>query len=296
MSAAVSTAAPVARRRSQSSPWRDAWHRYRRNRMALVGGVFASLILLTAVLAPVIAPYSYSFSDISATLQPPSPQHLLGTDAIGRDLLSRIIFGARTSMTVGFLVPVIGALVGVPLGAAAGWFGGWVDFVFLRLIEAMTALPSILLALLLVTIYGSGLYHVALFLGITGWVGIARLTRAQFLSLRDREFVVAARAIGTPPWRIMLAHLLPNAAGPMIILFVLGIPSAMLGEAGLSFLGLGVQDPIPSWGKMISSSATYVQIDPLLGLLPILCLALTVLAFSFVGDGLRDALDPHALD
>ena len=296
MSAVVSTATPVARRRSQSSPWRDAWRRYRHNRMALIGGVIASMILLTAIFAPVIAPYSYSFSDISATLQPPSPQHLLGTDAIGRDLLSRIIFGARTSMTVGFLVPVIGSLVGVPLGAVAGWFGGRVDFVFLRLVEAMTALPSILLALLLVTIYGSGLYHVALFLGITGWVGIARLTRAQFLSLRDREFVVAARAIGTPPWRIMLAHLLPNAAGPMIILFVLGIPSAMLGEAGLSFLGLGVQDPIPSWGKMISSSATYVQIDPLLGLLPILCLALTVLAFSFVGDGLRDALDPHALD
>lgn len=289
------SAAP-SRRVARSSPWGDAWRRFRRNRMALIGGIIAALILLTAVLAPVLAPGGYEFTNLSATLQGSSALHPLGTDEVGRDLLSRIIWGARTSMTVGFLVPLIGTLIGLPLGASAGWFGGKVDFVVLRLVEAMTSVPSILVAILLVTIYGSGLVNVALYLGVTSWVGVARLTRAQFISLRGREFVTAARAIGTPPWRIMLQHILPNAAGPIIIVFVLAIPGAVFGEAGLSFLGLGVQDPIPSWGKMILEGGRYMELDPLIGLLPMLCIALTMLSFSFVGDGLRDALDPNALE
>lgn len=286
----------TVRRSRRSSPWADAWRRYRRNRMALVGLVIAAIILLTAIFAPLLAPGGYGLTNLSETLQGPSATHLLGTDEIGRDLLSRIIWGARTSMTIGFLVPVIGTLIGLPVGAAAGWFGGKIDFVVLRLIEAMTSVPALLIAILLVTIYGSGLYNVALYLGITSWVGIARLTRAQFIALREREFVTASRAIGTPPWRIMFQHILPNAAGPIIIVFVLAIPGAVFGEAGLSFLGLGVQDPIPSWGKMILEDATYMQIDPLIGLLPMLCIMLTMLSFSFVGDGLRDALDPNALE
>jgi len=293
----IITAAPAAiPRRVRVSPWRDAWRRYRRHRLAFVGGVVAAIILLVALLGPLLAPYSYVSSDLAATLAPPSPQHLLGTDTIGRDLLSRLIYGARTSMTVGFLVPCIGLLIGLPIGAAAGWLGGWVDVIVQRLIEAMTAIPSILLALLLVTLYGSGLPKVTLFLGLTGWLGIARLTRAQFFTLRDREFVKAARAMGTPGWKIVLLHILPNAAGPLIILFVLSIPGAVFGEAGLSFLGLGVQDPIPSWGKMIAEDANYVQLDPLLVLFPVICIILTVLSFSFVGDGLRDALDPTAVE
>lgn len=277
------------------SPWRDAWRRYRRHHLAFGGGIVAALILLVALLAPLIAPYSYVTSDLAATLQPPSAHHLLGTDAIGRDLLSRLIYGARTSMTVGFLVPCIGLLIGLPIGAAAGWLGGWVDVLVQRLIEAMTAVPSILLALLLVTLYGSGLTKVTLFLGLTGWLGMARLVRAQFFALRDRDFVKAARAMGTPGWRIVLFHIMPNAAGPLIILFVLSVPGAVFGEAGLSFLGLGVQDPIPSWGKMIAENANYVQLDPALILLPILCIILTVLSFSFVGDGLRDVVDPTSV-
>lgn len=287
-------AAPFTTTKPRISPWYDAWQRYRQHRLAVIGGISAIIILLVALLAPLIAPYSYVSSNLSATLQPPSPQHLLGTDAIGRDLLSRLIYGTRTSMTVGFFVPTIAVVVGLPIGAAAGWLGGWVDVIVQRLVEAMTAIPTILLALLLVTLYGSGLRNVTLFLGLAGWLGFARLVRAQFLTLREREFVKAAQALGTPSWRIILFHILPNAAGPLAVLFVLSIPGAVFGEAGLSFLGLGVQDPLPSWGKMIADNASYVQLDPLLVLLPVLCIIITVLSFSFVGDGLRDALDPTA--
>lgn len=296
MSAAATTISGRTKRQARSSPWGDAWRRYRRNRMAFISAFIAGLILFCGIFAPIIAPHPYDYSVLADTLQGPSAKYLLGTDEVGRDLLSRIIYGARTSMTVGFFVPVIGVVIGMPIGAAGGWFGGRVDFFVQRLLEGFTAIPTILLAIFLVTLYGSGLVNVTLFIGVTTWVGFARLTRAQFLALRDREFVTAARAIGTRPWRIMLSHILPNAAGPIIILFVLTIPGAVFGEAGLSFLGLGVQDPIPSWGKMITEGGQYMQSAPLIGLLPMLCLGLTMLSFSFVGDGLRDALDPNALE
>ena len=256
----------------------------------------AVLRSMAAVFAPLLAPTAYDYVVIQDILQAPSAAHVLGTDEVGRDLLSRVIYGARTSMLVGIVVPSIGVLIGVPLGAAAGWFGGRVDFFLLRIVEVTTAIPTIMVALLLVSVWGAGLDHLIFYFAIFSWVGIARLTRAQFLSLRDREFVTAARAIGTPSWRIITQHLLPNAAGPIIVVFVLGIPGAVFGEAGLSFLGLGVQDPIPSWGKMISQGSQYMQQSPLIGLVPILCIALTMLSFSFVGDGLRDALDPNALE
>ena len=260
----------------------------------MVGAFTGGFILFVAIFAPLLAPTPYDYAVISDVLQGPGVQHVLGTDEVGRDLLSRVIYGARTSMTVGLSVSMLGTLIGVVLGGAAGWFGGRVDFVALRLVEIMTSIPSLVIALIMISIYGSGLDKVILYLGLTGWVGITRLTRAQFISLRDREFVTAARAIGTPSLRIMLQHLLPNAAGPIIVVFVLAIPGAIFGEAGLSFLGLGVQDPIPSWGKMIAQGAQYMEQAPLIGLIPILCIALTMLSFSFIGDGLRDALDPNA--
>ena len=296
MSAIAVPRAAAVKPHRRSTPLGDAWRRYRRNRAALVGAGIALLILFTAVFAPLLAPTPYDYVVISDVLQAPSAAHVLGTDEVGRDLLSRVIYGARTSMVVGIVVPSIGVLIGVPLGAAAGWFGGRIDFFLLRVIEVTTAIPTIMVALLLVSIWGAGLEHLILYFAIFSWVGIARLTRAQFLSLRDREFVTAARAIGTPSLRIITQHLLPNAAGPIIVVFVLGIPGAVFGEAGLSFLGLGVQDPIPSWGKMISQGAQYMQQSPLIGMVPIVCIALTMLSFSFVGDGLRDALDPNALE
>jgi oligopeptide transport system permease protein len=295
MSAVV--AAPgtaVVKTRRPSTPLGDAWRRYRRNRTAFVGLVIAAFILFVAIFAPILAPEPYDYAVISDVLQPPSAQHVLGTDEVGRDLLSRVIYGARTSMTVGLAVSLLGTLIGVVLGGLAGWFGGRADFIALRLVEMMTAIPALIIALLLISIYGSGLDKVILYLGLTGWVGVTRLTRAQFIALRDREFVTAARAIGTPSLRIMLQHLLPNAAGPIIVVFVLAIPGAIFAEAGLSFLGLGVQDPIPSWGKMISQGGQYMEQAPLIGLIPIACIALTMLSFSFLGDGLRDALDPNA--
>jgi oligopeptide transport system permease protein len=281
---------------TRSTPWRGAWRRYRHNRTALVAGGVAILIVFVALFAPLLAPQGYEYSVFTEAFNPPSADHWLGSDEIGRDVFGRLVYGARTSMTVGLLVPLVGVIIGLPIGAAAGWFGHWVDFVVLRLIEAVTAVPYILVALLLITVYGSGLYNVTLFLGIVGWVGIARLTRAQVLALRDREFVLAARAIGTPPWRILLLHILPNAIGPIIVTVVLSIPGAIFAEAGLSFLGLGVQDPIPSWGKMISQEVRYLQLAPLLAIFPMVCIGLAMLSFSFVGDGLRDALDPNAME
>jgi oligopeptide transport system permease protein len=296
MSAIAAPHSVTAKARRRSTPLSDAWRRYRRNRAAMVGAVIAGIIIFTAIFAPILAPTDYDYAVLTDVLQNPGGAHLLGTDEVGRDLLSRVIYGARTSMVVGITVPLLGVLIGVPLGAAAGWYGGRVDFFLLRVVEITTAIPTIIIALLLVSIYGAGLDHIILYFAIFGWVGVARLTRAQFLSLRDREFVTAARAIGTPSWRIITQHLLPNAAGPIIVVFVLGIPGAVFGEAGLSFLGLGVQDPIPSWGKMISQGSQYMQQSPLIGMVPILCIALTMLSFSFVGDGLRDALDPNALE
>lgn len=278
------------------SPWYLAWRRYRSNRMALGGGVIAALVVLVALLAPLLAPKGYQLTNLSETLQGPSLKHWLGTDPVGRDLYSRLVYGARTSMTVGFLVPLMGTVIGVPVGAVAGWFGRQVDFVVMRVIELATAVPPLLVGLLLIALYGSGLFHIVLFLGATAWIGFARITRAQFLALRDREFVTAARALGVPPWRNMLAHVLPNAAGPIVIYFVQYIPLAVFAEAGYSFLGLGVQDPIPSWGKMITDGERYMQIAPLVGLAPMLCIALATLSFSFLGDGLRDALDTSVAD
>ncbi|HEX5414757.1 MAG TPA: ABC transporter permease [Chloroflexota bacterium] len=294
MSSIAATPRAIPRKAALSSPTRDAWNRYKRNKTALAGAVIVAVILFMAIFAPLLAPGGYEFSNLAETLQGPSGAHLLGTDEVGRDLLSRVIWGARTSMTVGFLVPLLSTLIGLPMGAVAGWFGGKTDFFVQRILEAMAALPTLLVAILMATLYGSGMTQVALYLAITGWVTMARLTRAQFIALREREFVTAARAIGTPPWRIMLQHILPNAAGPIIVIFVLSVPGAVFGEAGLSFLGLGVQDPIPSWGKMITEDGNYMQLAPLIGLVPMLCIFLTMLGFSFVGDGLRDALDPSS--
>ncbi len=276
-----------------SSAFKQATERFFLNRPAAIGLLVAGCFLLIAILAPFLARAPYDYSTLADALQFPSATYPLGTDAVGRDFYSRLVYGARTSMLVGFVVPTIALLIGLPLGAAAGWFGGWVDAIVARIIEFMTAFPSILFAVFLVSVFGGGLGKVILFLGLTGWVGLCRLARAQFLSLREREFVIAARAIGTPEWEIMLRHVLVNAGGPIIVSFTLGIPGAIFGEAGLSFLGLGVADPLPSWGKMIADAGPYASVYWYLAIIPIICIALSMLAFSFIGDGLRDALDPY---
>ncbi len=272
--------------------WRAAWYRYRRNRLALVSGVVAVVILAVAALAPILAPYGYATQDLNQSLAGPSLRHLLGTDELGRDLLSRAIYGAQTSMTIAIGAPLVGALIGIPLGIVSGWFGGLADFVTLRAFEVFTMVPQVLMALLLIALFGGGVVNLVLFLGVTSWVGFGRLSRAQYLALRDRDFVLAARALGIPTWRIIVVHVMPSAVGPMMVFFVQQIPATIFAAAGFSFLGLGVQDPLADWGNMINDGQQYLTFNLIVALLPIICIAMATLAFSFVGDGLRDALDP----
>jgi ABC-type dipeptide/oligopeptide/nickel transport system permease subunit len=281
-----------AGRQASASFWHAAWYRYRQNKLALVAGAVVIFILLVALLAPYIAPYSDSNNDLLHTLGGPSWHHWLGTDQLGRDTLTRVIWGARTSMTVAIGATTIGAVIGIPIGMMAGFFGGLFDWVSNRLFELFTMVPTILAALLFITIFGVSVWKLTLFIGITLWVGFARLTRAQFLALRDREFVQAAHAAGVPQWRIILIHIVPNGVGPLIVFYVQQIPSVIFVAAGFSFLGLGVQDPLADWGKMINDSVSYLPIDTTLVLVPIACIMIACLSFSFLGDGLRDALDP----
>jgi len=275
------------------SIWAEVARRFFANPLAVLGLIVASLIVFLALFADVLPLAERDFADFSEVLDLPSAKHPLGTDGLGRDFLTRIIHGARTSMLVGFSVPLISTLIGVPLGAFSGWRGGWFDFVLLRIIEIMTALPSILVAILLVSVWGAGIEKLILYMSLTGWAGGARFARAQFLQLREREYVLSARVLGASDLRMMFQHILPNASGPIIVGLMTSIPGAIFGEAGLSYLGLGINDPVPSWGKMVAQSQQYIQVYWHLAVIPTLLIAITMMAFTFVGDGLRDAFDPY---
>lgn len=272
--------------------WRDAMRSFFKNKLAVFGLAVVVMFIFMAVFADIIAPTPYYKSVLTETLKYPSAKHWMGTDAIGRDLLSRIIYGARTSLTVGFSVQLIAFGIGLPLGAVAGLRGGWVDFLVTRLLEVMTAFPNFLFAIFLMSILGTGMPNVILAIGMTSWIGVCRLTRGQLLALREREFVVSARSYGAGDMRIVFRHLLPHALPPLLIMLALGIPSAIFAEAGLSFLGVGINDPIPSWGKMVSESLGYIRVYWYMGIFPTVTIALAMFGFNFLGDGLRDALDP----
>jgi oligopeptide transport system permease protein len=269
----------------------DAARRFGRNKMALVGLFLVGILILIAIFADFMAPYAYDDADPVSALQFPSSEHWMGTDEVGRDVYSRILYGSRISLAVGLGVTAIALLIGVPLGLAAGLMGGPVDYIIMRLVEVFTAVPALLLALLLISVFGGGVFNVILALGIVAWLDACRLLRAQLLSLRERDFVLAARTIGVSNVRIALRHLLPNAIAPLIVAVSIGIPVAIFAEAGLSFLGLGVNDPIPSWGKMVGNAMAYVRVYWYLGVFPTLAIAITMLGFTFLGDGLRDAFD-----
>ena len=274
--------------------WQDARKRFFRNRLAVLGLLIVSSIAFLAIFADVLAPFDYDRAYFDRVLQKPfqHPEHPLGTDEVGRDYLSRLIYGARTSLLVAFAVQGIAVLIGVPLGVLAGYLGGRVDFVFSRLIEVMTAFPALLFAILIISVLGGGLRTIIVALSITSWIGVSRLARAQILTLREQDYALAARALGVREWQIMMKHLLPNALTPILVAVSFGIPAAIFAEAGLSFLGLGVNDPIASWGKMVGVSNAYVRVYWHLALFPTLAIALTMLGFTFLGDGLQDALDP----
>jgi oligopeptide transport system permease protein len=279
--------------RKPANLWRDAAIRFSRNKLA-VGALFVvGLFFFMAIFADVISPAPYDKTNLSQSRKFPSWEYPLGTDTIGRDQLSRIIYGARVSLSIGLSVQLIAVVIGVTMGAAAGFLGGWVDTLVMGTIEVFTAIPQLLFALFLLALWGGGITNIIVALGIISWIEICRLTRAQILSLREKEYIESARAIGVTNVNIALKHLLPNALSPLIISFTLGIPATMFAEAGLSFLGIGINDPMPSWGKMAGQSFGNIEVYWHLGLFPTLMIALTMLSFSFVGDGLRDALDPR---
>ena len=242
--------------------WRDALRRFTRNRLAMLGLLLVSFFVFLAIFADLIAPHPYDqvYFDRVRLFPLEHPEHPLGTDEVGRDYLSRLIYGARTSMTVGLAVQSIAVLIGIPLGGVAGYLGGKVDFAVVRLVELMTAFPGLMFAILIVSVFGGGMWMVILALSVTGWIGYTRLTRGQLLSLREKEYVEAARCIGVKQRRIIFRHLMPNALSPILVAISFGIPGAILGEAGLSFLGIGINDPFASWGKMVGVSNSYGRV------------------------------------
>ncbi|MFZ1752713.1 MAG: ABC transporter permease [Caldilineaceae bacterium] len=286
-------AVPVTLRKYRTL-WQDAIRRFFNNRLAVLGLAIVVCFLFLAIFADFLAPYPYDKADFTAVRVLPgvNPKYLLGTDEIGRDYLSRLIYGARTSMTVGITIQIIALLIGVPLGGLAGYLGGTVDFVVSRIIDVMTAFPGLIFSILIISLFGGGMWMVIFALSITSWIGIARLTRAQILSLREKEYVEAARCLGVTQRGIIFRHLVPNSLSPLLVAISFGIPGAIFGEAGLSFLGIGINDPIASWGKMVGVSGAYVRVSWHMALFPTLAIALAMLGFSFLGDGLRDALDP----
>jgi len=262
----------------------------KRNKLVIFGLTVLVVFALLAILAPVIAPYDPSEIVESQTL-PPSLKHFFGTDDLGRDLFSRALFGARISLTVGVVAVVIAVLIGSLFGALAGYYGGFIDSVIMRFVDIMLAFPSIFLLLAIQTMLSPNIYNVMIVIGITSWMGVARLVRGEFLRIRELQYVEAARAIGCSDLRIIFRHILPNASGPIIVAGTLGMAGAVLTESALSFLGLGVQPPMPSWGNMLMDAQAYMFDAPWMAVIPGLLILLTVLSLYFVGEGLREKLN-----
>lgn len=273
--------------------WVAVWRQLKRNRLAMAGLIIVLFFVAVAVLAPVIAPHDPLAQSIALSGEKPSAENLLGRDELGRDVLSRLIYGARISLTVGLITVVIGAGIGVPLGAVSGFFGGRVDMVIQRLIDIMLAFPAMLLAIVLVSTLGVNLENAMIAIGVVSIPTYARLVRGTTLVLRDVEYVQAARAIGLTNAAIIFRHILPNLLSPIIVQSTLQVATAILWAAGLSFLGLGAQAPVPEWGAMLSSGRTFIRSAPHIVTFPGLAIMVTVLGLNLLGDGLRDALDPR---
>ena len=293
---AAGAAASLADRpfvRVAQPPWRQFLQRLARSRLAAVGGVIVGLVVLAGLGAGVLAPYSPTQQDIRNILRPPAAGHLLGTDELGRDTLTRVLYGAQASLEVGIIAVGISLLVGSGLGLLAGYLRGLADASIMRVMDGLLALPTLVLALAITAMLGPSLNNAMLAIGVTGVPVFARLVRGQVLSLRELEYVQAARSLGAGDARIMLGHILPNVLGPIVVQASLAMPTAILAEAGLSFLGLGIQPPTPSWGAMLNTAKGYLQQDPWLAVAPGTAIFVTVLGFNFLGDAVRDALDPR---
>jgi peptide/nickel transport system permease protein len=272
---------------------REFWARFQRNRLAMSGLLLVGGLFLVSLLAPWLAPYDPSFIDLKQVLMAPSADHWLGTDPLGRDVLSRIIFGARVSLKVGFVAVGLATLIGLMVGAMAGYYGGWVDLALMRFVDLMLCFPSFFLILAVIALLEPSIWNIMVVIGVTGWMGVARLVRAEFLSLKERDFVVAARALGASDARLILRHLLPNALAPVMVSATLGVAGAILTESALSFLGLGVQPPTPSWGNILTAGKDNIEIAWWLSVFPGLAILITVMSYNLLGEGIREAIDPR---
>ena len=284
---------PVDQNLKKESQAKAIWRRFCKNRLALVGMGIIIFVLLVAVFAPVLAPYPMEEQHLKNPMEAPSMTFLFGTDQYGRDVFSRVIYGARTSLLVGFGAVAMGAIVGTMIGAVAGYFGGWIDDLLMRLIDIILAIPAMLMAISISAMLGPGLFNAVVAISIGSIGQFARITRASIISVREQEYIEAVRALGSSDVRIIAKHIFPNIAAPLIVQISLNIASSILAGAGLSFIGLGVQPPIAEWGAMLSAGRSYIRFNWWLTTFPGLAIMLTVYGFNLVGDGLRDALDPR---
>jgi peptide/nickel transport system permease protein len=269
------------------------WLRFKKNKLAVTGGIIVFCLFFVAFVAPYISPYDPNEIDRNQILEPPGMHHPLGTDNLGRDVLSRIIYGSRISLAVGFVAVGIATFIGMILGAFAGYYSGWTDRIIMRFIDIMLTFPTFFLILAVIAFIGPSIWNIMIVIGFTSWMGVARLVRAEFLSLKEREFVLAAKALGAKDRRIIFRHIMLNSMAPVLVSVILGVAGAVLIESALSFLGLGVQPPTPSWGNILTLGKDNIEIAWWLSVYPGLAILITVLSYNLVGEGLRDALDPR---
>ena len=271
------------------------WPRLRSNRLAMAGGSIVLLLFVISLLAPWLTPYQPTAINAWKVLQPPSWHHWFGTDELGRDVLTRVLWGARISLKVGFVAVGIAAVLGTVVGLLAGYYGGWVDNVLMRLVDIMLCFPTFFLILAVIAFLQPSIWIIMVVIGLTGWMGVARLVRAEVLTIREMEYIQAARCIGCSDLRIILRHILPNALSPVLVAVTLGVAGAILTESALSFLGIGVQPPTPSWGNILTSGKDYIEFAWWLSLFPGMAILMTVLSYNLLGEGIRDALDPRTI-
>lgn len=278
---------------ASTSYWQDAWRRLKKNKLAMTGLIIIILISLLAIFGPMLSPYSYSDQSLIRANQPPSAENWFGTDNLGRDLFTRVMYGARISLSIGIVASIINLTLGVIYGGISGFIGGRTDSIMMRIVDILYGIPLLLYVILLMVVLKPGLTNIFIALGLVYWLRMARIVRGQILSVKEQEYVLAAKLIGASRWRILLQHLVPNCMGPIIVTMTLAIPEAIFTEAFLSFIGLGVNAPMASWGVLASEGVASLRSYPFQLFYPAVAISITMLSFNFLGDGLRDALDPR---
>ena len=277
----------------RQSASRTFWLRFKKNKPAVTGSLIVLSVFIVALFSPVLSPYDPAFIDVTKILTAPTKAHPLGTDELGRDVLSRMIWGSRISLLVGFVAVGIAIFIGTVIGAVSGYYGGWIDEALMQFVDIMLSIPTFFLILAVIAFVGPSIWNVMIVIGVTSWMGVARFVRGQFLALKEMDYVTAARALGAKDRRTIFLHILPNAMSPVYVSAVLGVAGAILVESSLSFLGLGVQPPTPSWGSIITSGKDTIEIAWWLSLFPGLAILITVLGYNLLGEGLQDALNPR---